>query len=93
MSYRNLARALLLFSSLLTGCLVEPSPNAPANGGGAGVAENRAAPSPGASPEVQASPVTDASPEASPSTAASAEPGGKLETYVRAVAAGLPPEQ
>ena len=87
MSYRHLARVLALSTSLLTGCLVEPSPNAPANVGGAGAAENRAAPTPGASPE--ASPST----EASPSPPSSAEAGGKLETYVRAAAAGLAPEQ
>ncbi|HEX6185212.1 MAG TPA: hypothetical protein VFZ44_15110, partial [Pyrinomonadaceae bacterium] len=107
MSHRYPARVLVLSATLLTGCLVEPSPNAPANVGDAGAAENRAAPTPGASPgaspenqtgpESQASP--GASPEASPSTEASPSPpssteaGGKLETYVRAVAAGLAPEQ
>ena len=92
MSYRHLARALALSTSLLTGCLVEPSPNAPANSGGAGAVENRAAPSPTASPENQASP--DASPEAASSPSAShAEAGGKLESLVRASAAGLAPEQ
>ena len=93
MSHRHLARALVLSSSLLTGCLVEPSPNAPANGGDAGVAENRPAPSPDASPESLASPESPTSPEVGPFPAASAEPGGRLETYVRAVAAGLAPEQ
>ena len=99
MSYRNLARALVLSSTLLAGCLVEPSPNAPASGGGAGVVENRTAPSPspGVSPESHPSPEShaspEASPEASPSPATSAEPGGKLEIYVRAAAAGLAPEQ
>jgi hypothetical protein len=91
MSYRHLARALLLSTSLLTGCLVEPSPNAPANRGGADT--NRATPSPGASPESQTSPESHASPEAGASPAVSAEPGGKLETYVSAAAAGLAPEQ
>jgi hypothetical protein len=94
MSCRHLARALALTSLLLAGCLVEPSPNAPANGGGAGVvAENRAAPSQGASPEGRTSPESQASPEAFASPGASAEPGGKLEAYVRAVVAGLAPEQ
>ena len=107
MSHRHLACVLLLSATLLTGCLVEPSPNAPANVEGAGAAENRAAPtsgaSPGASPENQTGPESQASPgaspeaspstEASPSPPSSAEAGGKLETYVRAAAAGLAPEQ
>ncbi len=87
MSHRQMARVLVLSSSLLTGCLVEPSPNAPANGGGAGVNENRAASSPAPTPVMQASP------EASASTAASPEPGGRLEGYMRAATDGLAPEQ
>lgn len=93
MTYRNLARTLLLASALLTGCLVEPSPNAPAAGGGAGVAESRVSPTPGASPENLASPEGGVSPEASPSAAAPVGPGGRLETYTRAAADGLAPEQ
>src|SRR5215210_5529537 len=100
MAYRHLARALVLSATLLTGCLVEPSPNAPANAGGAGAAENRNAPTHGASPDVSpASPGSPTSPEvgpfpaASPSLSVSDAPGGKLEAYVRAAAAGLAPEQ
>lgn len=101
MSYRHLSRALA-FSTLLPllqGCLVEPSPNANGVAGGAGAVENRAAPGPGASPEGQPSPASGATPdgqpgpEASPSPAEAAGTGGKLETYVRAAAAALPPEQ
>jgi hypothetical protein len=91
MSKRNLAGALVLSMLLLTGCLVEPSPNAPATRGGTGVVENRTAPSPVASPD--ASPESLASPEVGPFPAASAEPGGKLETYTRAAAGDLAPEQ
>ena len=78
MSQRHLAGALVLSATLLTGCLVEPSPNAPANVGGAGAAENSAAANP---------------PSTAESPSAAAEAGGKLETYMRAAAAGLAPEQ
>ncbi|HEX8284129.1 MAG TPA: hypothetical protein VF588_12270 [Pyrinomonadaceae bacterium] len=101
MSYRQLSRALVLSALLLSlpGCLVEPSPNANTNAGGA--VENRAAPTPVASPESQPSPESRpsteslASPEPSPSPllSAGAEAGGKLGAYVRASAAGLAPEQ
>ncbi|MET0625028.1 MAG: hypothetical protein ABW250_18930 [Pyrinomonadaceae bacterium] len=98
MAYRRLSRALVLCALLppLAGCLVEPSPNS--NAGGA--VENRAAQGTGASPDSRPSPESLASPEASPSPTLStspspsaAEPGGKLEAYVRATAAGLPQEQ
>ena len=99
MSQKHLARALVFSATLLTGCLVEPSPNAPANVGGAGAVKNSAAPTPAASPDAS-HPSPDASPEASPPAAAAspatteaAGAGGKLETYVRAAAAGLAPEQ
>jgi hypothetical protein len=82
---------------LFVGCVVEPSPSAPANGGGAPAAESRAAPSPAASPGGNAGPESQPSPlagiEADLPAASSAEPGGKLEAYVRAAAAGLAPEQ
>jgi hypothetical protein len=94
MSYRRLSRALVLSALLptLAGCLVEPSPNA--NAGAGSAAENRAAQGTAASPESRPSPESLASPEASASPSTSPpEPGGKLEAYVRAVAAGLPQEQ
>lgn len=81
MSPGKLARALALTTLLCGGCLVEPSPNAPAsNSGGAGN-ENRAV--------VKASP----SPEAPVNLKAVDEAGGKLGGYVRAAAADLAPEQ
>ena len=86
MSLGKLARVLLLAPLLFGGCLVEPSPNAPGN-------ENRAAveasPSPGSRPAPESSP----SPEVSPSPSDAAEAGGKLESYLRAAAADLAPEQ
>lgn len=96
MSYRRLSRALALYALLptLAGCLVEPSPNA--NAGGAGAVENRAAQGTGASPESRPSPESLASPESSPSPSpltSTSEPGGRLEAYARAAAAGLPQEQ
>lgn len=102
MSHRRLSSALVLSTllTLLPGCLVEPSPNA--NAGGAGAVENSAAQGTGASPESRPSPESLASPGASPSPSTSpsmlaspsaAEPGGKLEAYVRAAGAGLPQEQ
>jgi hypothetical protein len=111
MSCRTLARALVLSASLLAGCVVEPSSNAPANdAAGAVAAGGRAQPSPDASPglspanqnnsETQTNAELQPSPEASPApsptgsgASVSAEPGGKLEAYVRAAAAGLAPEQ
>jgi hypothetical protein len=94
MSHRRLLRALApaVLLPLLAGCVVEPSPNA--NAGGAGAAENRAAPGAGASPESLPSPESVASAAASPSTSPSSpEPGGRLEAYVRAASAALPTEQ
>src|SRR5688500_1377137 len=95
MTQRHLARALLLSTSLLMGCLVEPSPNAPANT--AGAEGNRNAPSTAASPESRTTSESPSSPEEGPfpaaSPASSAELGGRLEAYVRAAAAGLAPEQ
>jgi hypothetical protein len=93
MSHRRLSRALALYMllPLLSGCLVEPSPNANAGGDAVG---NRAAPGSVASPESRPSLESLASPEATPSSSSSAAgPGGKLETYVRAAASGLPTEQ
>jgi hypothetical protein len=103
MSYRQLARALALSAPLLAGCLVEPSPNAPADAGGAAIAENRNTPSAAVSPDNQTAsdgpvgpevgPFPAASPPPAPSPAPSDATGGKLEAYVRAAAAGLAPEQ
>ena len=75
MSARKLARVLALVPLLLCGCLVEPSPNAPATNSGAVGNENRAGV------------------EASPTPANAVEPGGSLESYLRAATADLPPEQ
>ena len=87
MSPGKLARALALASLLFGGCLVEPSPNAPATDAGAVGNENRAV--------FEASPTPESrpSPEASPTPASTVEPGGKLESYMRAAAADLAPEQ
>jgi hypothetical protein len=90
MFYRNLARALALSTSLLAGCLVEPSPNAPA---GASGVDNRAQPETFKSPESILSPGVSPSPLSSPPAEISNAPGGKLERYLRGVAAGLAPEQ
>ena len=92
---RKLLLLILIAAALLTGCLVEPSPNAPAAGG----PENSAAPK--LSPETSPSPEAGPSPEPSPSPSPEGEPppaayagaGGKLEAYARAAAADLAPEQ
>lgn len=93
MSAGKLARALALAPLLCGGCLVEPSPNAPAANSTAAGNENRAvleaSPTPGGLPTAVGSP----SPEMSPAPSAASEAGGKLEGYVRASAAGLAPEQ
>lgn len=85
---RDLARALVVASLMLSGCVVEPAPNAPpAANGGAGGVESRAgtgnhnAPEKGTGPE-------NAGGQPTP-----AQTGGKLEAYVRAAAADLAPEQ
>jgi hypothetical protein len=85
MSAGKLARALAWAPLLLCGCLVEPSPNAPANSSGAVGNENRA------SVEANPTPESRPSPEASPAPAEA--PVGKLESYLRAAAADLAPEQ
>jgi hypothetical protein len=87
MSFGKLARTIPLATLLCGGCLVEPSTNAPAANANAAGSENRAAVEP--SPTHVSSP----SPEASPSPPEVAEAGGKVEGYVRALAAGLAPEQ
>jgi hypothetical protein len=95
MSAGKLARALALGSLLCGGCLVEPSPNAPATNAGRGGDENRAAAatSPRPSPVSLPTPESSPSPEAPGGPAAAVGAGGKLEGYVRAAAADLAPEQ
>lgn len=93
MSLGKLARALALASLLCGGCLVEPSPNAPAANAGANGNDSRAGVTPSPSPESRPSPESSPSPEASPNLPTGVEAGGKLESYVRAAAADLPPEQ
>lgn len=89
MSPVKLARALALGSLICgAGCLVEPSQNAPATNSAAAGNDSRAA--------VVASPVTESSPGPTVSSglaAAAAEAGSKFETYMRAAAATLMPEQ
>lgn len=94
MSPGKLARALALATLLCGGCLVEPSPNAPAsNSGGAGN-ENRAAVAPGATPAAgRPTPESGPSPETPVGLTAAVEAGGRLGGYLRATAADLAPEQ
>jgi hypothetical protein len=87
MSSEKLALSLALGSLLCGGCLVEPSPNAPAANSSAAGNENRA--SVGASPSPESSPT----PEMPSGLAAVVEAEGKLERYVHAAAEGLAPEQ
>ncbi|MFL6257093.1 MAG: hypothetical protein ACJ74T_18960, partial [Pyrinomonadaceae bacterium] len=93
MSLGKLARALALASLLCGGCLVEPSPNAPAASAGANGNESHAGAMPSPTPKSSPSPLSSPSPEASPNPSAGVEAGGKLESYVRAAAADLAPEQ
>lgn len=87
MSPGKLARLLALTTLLCGGCLVEPSPNAPAsNSGGAGNESRavvKASPTPASSP----------SPEAPAGRTTAVEAGGKLGGYLRAAAEDLAPEQ
>lgn len=87
MSSGKLALALGLGSLLCGGCLVEPSPNAPAANSNAAGDVNRAGA--GASPSPEGGP----SPAMPSGLSAVVEAEGKLERYVRASAEGLAPEQ
>lgn len=91
MSPGKLALSLALAPFLFGGCLVEPSPNAPAANAGAAVNENRAGVA--ASPTPESRPSSEKSPEASPGPSAEGETGGKLSSYMNAAAADLAPEQ
>ena len=91
MSVGKLARLLALAPFLFGGCLVEPSPNAPAANSAGN--ENRAALEASPSPEGRPTPEGSPSPEASPTPPPASEAGGKFEAYVRAAAVGLPAEQ
>ena len=93
MSPGKLARALALAPLLFGGCLVEPSPNAPAANAGVNANENRAGGGASPTPEGRPAPEGSPSPESPVSPTGLAEAGGKLEGYVRAAAAGLAPEQ
>jgi hypothetical protein len=89
----KLAHALALAALLCGGCLVEPSPNAPTSNSGAAGNENRAGVEASPTPVGRSSPEGSPSPEASPRLSAVGEAGGKLESYMRAAAADLAPEQ
>jgi hypothetical protein len=93
MSLGKLARLLLLAPLLFVGCLTEPSPNANTANSVAAANENRAGVEASPSPESRPTPESSPSPEASPSPSDVAGAGGKLESYVRAAAADLAPEQ
>jgi hypothetical protein len=84
---------LALVPLLFGGCLVEPSPNAPAANTAASGNENRAVV--GASPTQEGGPTPGGSPsaEVSPGPSPAAEAGGKLGIYVSAAASSLAPEQ
>ena len=93
MSPGNFVRALAFAPLLFGGCLVEPSPNAPAaNSGGAGN-ENRAGVEPSPTPAGGPTPESGPSSEAPDALTAVVDAGGKLGLYVRAAAAELAPEQ
>jgi hypothetical protein len=100
MSAGKVARALLqLAPLLLCGCLVEPSPNANAANSGAGGNENRAGVGASPGPEIRPTPESSPSPENSPTPepsgglSAALEVGDKVESYMRAAAEDLAPEQ
>lgn len=94
MSPGKLARALWLATLLCGGCLVEPSsPNAPATNAGAASNGNHAGAGTSPTPESGPSPESSPSPEASPTLPSEVGSSGKLESYVRAAAADLAPEQ
>lgn len=88
MSPGNLARALALGSLLCgSGCLVEPSPNAPASNSAAAGNDSRAAAV--VSPETENTPSSKVSSGLSGAVAA----GSRFETYMQAATATLMPEQ
>jgi hypothetical protein len=87
MASGKFSRALAFGSLLCGGCLVGPSPNAPAANSSAAGDENRAVAV--ASPSPESSP----SPEMASGLAAVVGAEGKLERYLRAAAEGLTPEQ
>src|SRR5215207_7964506 len=94
MSAGKVARALLqLAPLLLCGCLVEPSPNAPATNSGAAGNDGRAGVEASPSPEIRPSPEGSPSPETPGGLSGAFETSGKIESYVRAAAATLAPEQ
>ena len=93
MSLGRLKRALLLAPLFCGGCLVEPASNAPAANAGAAGNENRASVEPSPTSESRPTPESSPSPEASPGPSDTVEAGGKVESYARALTAGLPPEQ
>jgi hypothetical protein len=93
MSSGKLARALVLASLLCGGCLVEPSPNAPAANAGAAANDNRAGVEPSPTPLRGASPEGSPGPAPRDNLSAVGEAGGRLERYLRAAAADLAPEQ
>ena len=93
MSSGKLARALALGSLLCGGCLVEPSPNAPAANSGAAGNENRAGLEASPSPESRPVPETSPSPEVPTGLADIVGADARLNSYVRAAAASLLPEQ
>ncbi|MET0648835.1 MAG: hypothetical protein ABW208_19670 [Pyrinomonadaceae bacterium] len=93
MSAGKVARALLLAPLLLCGCLVEPSPNAPATNSGAAANDRRAGVEASPSPEIRPSPEGSPSPEMPGGLSAAFEAGGKVESYMSAAAADLAPEQ
>ncbi len=93
MSPGKLARALALTTLFCGGCLVEPSPNAPASNSGAAGNENRAVVEASPTPANRPTPEGDPSPEAPAGLKAVDEAGSKLGGYVRAAAADLAPEQ
>jgi hypothetical protein len=93
MSAGKLACVLVLALLLFGGCLVEPSPNAPATNSAAAGNENRAVVEASPTPQSRPTPEGSPSPEVSPTPPSAVEAGGKLEVYVSAAAVGLAPEQ
>jgi hypothetical protein len=94
MSAGKVARALLqLAPLLLCGCLVEPSPNAPATNSGAAGNDGRAGVEASPSPDIRPTPEDSPSPETPGGLSGAFETGGKIESYMRAAAADLAPEQ
>jgi hypothetical protein len=93
MSPGKLARWLALATLLCSGCLVEPSPNTPAANVGAAGDDKRAGVVASPTPESRPTPESSPSPEVSNRLSAVVGAGDKLESYMRAAAADLAPEQ